>query len=207
AGFIVDLFKMPSGNSNDSQGNGDDWGQIAKLAPANINYEYDDTKTLTVYTGTRSNQKVHVDNTGANSTTTIETGPVTFSDVSVTPNGNAQDVLGTLNLEGSIRSLGISDAFDGTKRTVTLSTIGDLENDGDIWGQIHGLAPGDINYEYNDTGDVTLDTGAGFGTIVNVQATNPNPFVNTNIVSFASTMINVGNAGKVQTIGNLNLEN
>jgi autotransporter-associated beta strand protein len=206
ASIFAGLGKLALGNPNDSEGNSDDWGQIFGLAPADINYEYDDTPTLTVYTGTRTNAQVHINDTAANSTTTIVTGPSTFTTLLVTQDGNAQTILGTLNLEGS-NIIGITDAADSTARTVTLKTIGDLEGDGDTWGQIHGLASGDINYEYNDTGDITLYTGAGAGTIVNVKATNPDPFVNTNIATFGTTTINVGNAGRIQDIGGtLNLE-
>ena len=39
-------------NPNDSQGNSDPWGRVSGLAPADVNYEYGDTASLTLKGGT-----------------------------------------------------------------------------------------------------------------------------------------------------------
>jgi hypothetical protein len=104
----------------------------------------------------------------------------------------------------------VDDSTDTRARTVTLSTsttANDSEVGGELFGGISGLAPADINYEYADTRNITIDTGDG-GDTINVLATG----ATTNLVGTSSTLtdttVNVGDAGDLQNIqGTLNIEN
>src|SRR5262249_4569573 len=113
------------------------------------------------------------------------------------------------------------DAADTTARTVVISDLGtqpssDTDQDGDHYGNIHGLAPADINYEYFDTNSVTIYGGqdpSGAGDSFDVQATgdlsqsSEGGYATVNIVASGSTTVNVGDTGNTQNItGDLNLE-
>jgi hypothetical protein len=81
--------------------------------------------------------------------------------------GSVQGILGTVNIENprSADTITVDDSNDTTARTVTLSTLAtnpaDSEASADPWGQIIGLAPAPINYEYHDTQGMTVQTGSG----------------------------------------------
>jgi hypothetical protein len=97
----------------------------------------------------------------------------------------AQSIKSTLNIENpaspqSHNTIIVDDSADTTGRTATLSTLGSNPADSgtglaDIWGQIVGLAPAHINYEYLDTNGLTIDGGSG-GNNFYVQATGTSPF-------------------------------
>jgi len=131
--------------------------------------------------------------------------------INVGNSGSVQGIQGTLNLEspGGANAIVLDDSNDTTARTATLSTLGtnpsDSESNSDPYGQVTGLAPAAINYEYADTSALTLHGGVGGGT-VNVQATAAG--VTTSFVGHGISTINVGNSGSVQGIlGTLNLSN
>src|SRR5207237_5431604 len=78
--------------------------------------------------------------------------------------GSVQGITGAVNIENplSYSTVYVDDSADTNARTATLDTFqnpGDSEGNNEGWGQISGLAPGTINYEYADTGSVTIKTG------------------------------------------------
>ena len=133
-------------------------------------------KTLKVDATGSSGDTVNVQATGV-TTDILAAGAST---VNVGNAGSVQGILGTLNLENpsSFTTVVIDDSADATARTVTLRTIGVLPSDfnanSDAYGNISGLAPADIHYEYNDTSSLTVKGGtpaSGPGNTFNVQAT------------------------------------
>jgi hypothetical protein len=191
--------------SDDGDGDSDLFGYIFGLAPGIINYEFFDTSSVTITTGTRADT-VNVLATGK--TTNLNSGGGTDT-VNVGNAGSLQDIHGTLNIENrpSFTTINVDDSADGTPRTVTLGQFtasDDGDGDSDLFGSIAGLAPAHINYEYFDTSSVTITTGTQADT-VNVLATG----VTTNLNSGGGgDMVNVGNAGSLQDIhGTLNIEN
>jgi hypothetical protein len=85
--------------------------------------------------------------------------------INVGNGGSMQGILGTLNIEDPTghTTINADDSADGTARIVTLGTLGsnpvDSEGNSGPWGQITGLAPANINYEYADTASLTVSTG------------------------------------------------
>jgi hypothetical protein len=163
-------------NPNDSQHNSDPWGRITGLAPAAINYEYDDTTSVSVTTG-HAADTVNVLATGV--TTTLSSGG--GGDTINVGNGSVQGILGTLNIENppSFDTINIIDLFDATARRVTLSTFvnpNDSQHNSDPWGRITGLAPAAINFDYADTSSpVNIQTFVIPGQYISVLwIVNPN---------------------------------
>jgi hypothetical protein len=194
-------------------GDGLAWGTITGLAPAAINYAYDDISSVSLTTGS-GGDTVNVLATGTNFDGMI-TNLSSHGGSDVVNVGNAgslQSIRGPLNINNppSYTTLNVNDAADTTARTVTLATI--TGGDGLPWGTITGLtfaAP--INYEYRDISSVSLTTGSGDDT-VNVQATGSNMHVGGVITNLSSSgghdTVNVGNNGSVQGIrGDLYVEN
>jgi hypothetical protein len=179
-------------NLGDSESDSDQWGKISGLAPTDINYEYADTSSVTVNTGT-GGVTVNVQATGA-STTIVNnaSGDV----VNVGNAGSVQAIHGDLTVENPPyhSTLNVDDSADAAARVVTLDTFtpaGDTS-----FGSITDLAPAAINYEYEDISELDLHTGTG-GATFNVRATG----VSTWIFNKASgDVVNVGNAGSVQDI-------
>src|SRR5262249_51238484 len=124
--------------------------------------------------------------------------------------------VGNLNLEnrnGTTNSITIDDSADPSNLQWVLglpsANQNDAEGDTNRWGEVFGGSTV-INYEYNDTSSLTLNTGGtGPGTSVEVLATNPdNLACQTHIVSNAPTTVQVGEGiYDVQSVGALNLEN
>src|SRR5262249_33936489 len=87
------------------------WGSITGLAPAAINYEYIDTRSLTVDTGTADGTIIDVAATG------VPTNLVSHSDtqVHVGSGGSVQGIQGTLNIENPPRldTIDVDDFADG----------------------------------------------------------------------------------------------
>jgi hypothetical protein len=184
-------------NPLDSGGSTDPWGQVAGLAPGNINFEYADTASITVQTGFLFPSVVNVQGTGV--TTNIVSH---WNDaVNVGNAGSLAGIAGTLNIENppSQTDLTIDDSADTTARTVTLSDIGpnpsDFEHGTNDWGQVSGLAPAPINYEYSNLYNVALSLGNAANT-VNILAEEN--FGTTTLTAHAATAVNVGNAGNAQ---------
>ena len=199
---VGSLFTRGS-NPADSQGDSDPWGEVSGLSPAPVSFEYTDTSSVTIDTGSGGGT-FNVQNTAVptnivgNAQTTIDVGS----------SNTVAGITGVLNIENpaSFNTININDSGDSTSRTVVLSTLGsnaaDAGGSSDIWGQITGLGAAAINYEYNDTTSITLRTGTG-GNTINVRGTG----VTTNIVAGGRDTANIGDAGSVQGInGTLNLE-
>jgi hypothetical protein len=195
-------------NPADSDGNSEHWGQVIGLAYAHINFEYADTSRITVRTGRADGNVVNVQQIGV-MTNLVNNGPNTI--VNVGSAGSVQGITRTLNIENPpwYNTINIDDSLDPYTRTATLATVGsnpnDSEGDSDVWGQVYGLMPGAINFEYRDTTSIAVQTGTPAGNVVNVQQTG----VTTNIVAHGpNTAVNVGSAGSVAGILNtLNIEN
>jgi hypothetical protein len=176
----------------------DDWGQIIGLAPGNIRFEYGDTSSITVKTSSALGNVINVQ--GTEVTTNLVTAG--FNTVNVGNAGNLADIDATLNIENpsNRNNLTIDDSADPTARTATLSNVGpnpnDSDHDSNDWGQVSGLSPGVINYEYADTADITL--GVGNAATVNVQAAENNGTLTLKAVG--PTAVNVGSAGSTQGV-------
>jgi hypothetical protein len=171
------------------------WGSVTGLAPAAINYEYADAEKVTIHTGTAAGNVVNVQATGPGGPTNVVSHAT--ATVNVGNAGSVQAIQGRLNVENpaGTTTLTIDDSADATARTVALSNIGanpdDFQGNSDPWGQVSGLAPGTINYEYNDATSVTVKTGLGNDT-VNVTATaGPSLTINT---GGGNDTVNVGSA-------------
>ncbi|OYV96331.1 MAG: hypothetical protein B7Z73_00915, partial [Planctomycetia bacterium 21-64-5] len=129
--------------------------------------------------------------------------------VRVTNAGSVQGINGVLNLENPFRFnfVTVDDSADTTGRTATLSTLGtnpaDSESSTDVYGQIVGLAPAHINYEYLDTRVLTIDggsggnnfyvqaTGAGFTTTVNTGSGNDTVDVSSDAPTDTGNLANI----------------
>jgi Ca2+-binding RTX toxin-like protein len=175
------------------------WGRISSLTVANINYAYADTASVTLKTGTADGTVVNVQGTGE-ATDLVGNAALTV-DVGL---GNVQGILGPVSVENppNFTTLIVDDRFDPNGNTATLNTF--TPTGDSSWGQISGLAVGNINYEYPDTSSVTVNTGTVNGSVVNVLATG----TTTNVIGNAALTVNVGNRGSTQAInGTLNLSN
>jgi autotransporter-associated beta strand protein len=160
------------------------WGEISGLAPANIYYKDADTRSLTIKTGTASGNIINVQATdGIATTNLVGNGPTT---VNVGNAGSVQAIAGTLSIENppNYTTLNINDSADPGSRSVTLRTLGtnpaDSEHNNDPWGQISGLAPAVINYEYGDVSTLTITGGTGGDTftVTNVPSIPGSVFLN-----------------------------
>jgi hypothetical protein len=195
---------------DDSHGyNENPTGQIIGLAPALISYEYGDTNSVTISTGT-GGATVDVQATGVS---TILQGNADNTTVYVGYAGSVQNIQGDLTIQNAPAqtAINVDDSADTTYQNVTLSTVtlaNDFDGDNDVAGQISGLAPALITYEYIDTSGVTISTGIG-GATVNVLATGVSTSLQGNgYDSIVGTTVNVGDAGSVQNItGDLTIEN
>jgi hypothetical protein len=154
---VLDTF-TPSGDSP--------WGSVTGLAPGSINYEYDDTSSVSITTGVLADT-INVHATGV--TTNLSSGSGDYT-VNVGNGGSVQNILGTLNIENppSFTTLTLDDSADSTGRTVWLNTF--TSGSDTPWASITGLAPAAINYEQNDiVSPVTIKGGLG-GNTFNVVA-------------------------------------
>jgi hypothetical protein len=181
-------------NSSDSQGNSDPWGQVVGLAPGTINFEYGDTSSVTVQTGTSGSDVVNVQQTQV---ATNVIGHALGMTVNVGSAGSVAGIQSPLTIEdpASFSNVNVDDSADTTARTVTLSIF---TPSGDTpFGSITGLGAAAINYEYGDTDNVSLSLGNAANT-VNAQVTGG---ISTTINLAAAATVNVTNAGSAQGIG------
>jgi hypothetical protein len=100
--------------------------------------------------------------------------------------GSVQNIQGDLTIQNrpAFTTLNVDDSADAVGRTVTLGTVAipdDGGNDTAAAGQISGLAPALINYEYADTASpVTISGGSGGNTfVVSDVAAGPSIILNT----------------------------
>jgi hypothetical protein len=191
---VLDTF-TPAGDSP--------WGSVTGLAPGSINYEYDDTGSVTITTGTAADT-INVHATGV-TTNLSSAADFALNTVHVGNGGSIQGIFGTVNIEDppSYTTLTIDDSSDTSGHSnVVLDTF--TPSGDSPWGSVTGLAPAAINYEYADTNSVSITTGKAADTI-DVHATG----VTTTLSSGGSAdAVNVGSSGSVQGLaGTLNIEN
>jgi hypothetical protein len=188
----LDTFASPTGSR---------FGTIVGLAPAEIMYKYGDTQNITVGTGSGGNS-VNVRTTGVN-TTLLGGG---FDTVTVGDAGSVQGILGDLSIDnygGTASGIIVDDSADPTGRYATLSTHSFTFFGTVYYGEISGLAPGNITYTYAAESSVALYTGTG-GNTIDVQGTG----VDTSLIDGGNDIVDVSNAGSVQGIqGQLTLQN
>src|SRR5262249_43112140 len=126
---------------------------------AAINYSH--VSTLT-FDGGVGGDTINVQSTSA--TTNLVLAGLAI--VNVGNAGSVQSIAGALNIENPTgsNSIVVDDSADATARNATLSTLGanpfDSELNLDTWGQIAGLAPAPIYYEYPDTIGLTINGGS-----------------------------------------------
>jgi hypothetical protein len=141
-------------------------GSITGLSPADINYNYMATSSVTIHTLQSGLDTVNVLATGV--TTNLIGNGLTWVNV-----GNAhsvQGIQGTLNIENPQGSsvISVDDSADTAAHAAVLSPF-TRAGDSDAWGSLSGLAAA-INYEYSDTSSLAIRVGANTST--NVQNTN-----------------------------------
>jgi len=104
----------------------DQFGQISHIAPALINYCYEDTNAVTVFTGAGTKIKVLATGTTTNLIGTMGTGLLTADTiVTVGYTGFTDSIAGTLNLDNptGFDLITVNDSADTTGPTVTLATF------------------------------------------------------------------------------------
>jgi hypothetical protein len=189
--IIMDSF-TPSGDTP--------FGRITGLAPAAITYEFEDTNTLNIKTGTGSTV-VNVLATGAILGTNL------FSNGATTVNiGNANSLWvgpgigGPLNLENEVSSdtVFINDQNDTTSRSASLATV---VQKGCTCGRLTGLSAAPISWDYPDTTMVNINTGRG-GVTFTVLGTGVPTFINGNTLG-TNTLI----GGNLLTTWHVNTAN
>jgi hypothetical protein len=110
--------------------------------------------------------------------------------VNVGKQGTLQGIQGVLNIEmpdikQGLNTIHIDDSSEPSPlQDVVLGTFrGDNDS---LWGYVQGLAPANINYKYDDTQSLTIDTGSG-GDRLAVQTTGTDTTLNlgdgTNLVN------------------------
>jgi hypothetical protein len=169
-------------------------GYVTNLAPAGIDYDYGDMTSLHVLTG-HGGDTVNVQATG----TTTDLVSDDLTTVNVTDHGYVQNLVGTLNIENppSLTTIVVDDS--NGSQLVTWGFGGfinpeDSEHNLDAWGQIHGLAPAAINYEYVDTESITVK-----GPVIQSVYVGDNGAL-TNLVGNGMMAVHVGNAGSLADI-------
>jgi hypothetical protein len=101
----------------------------------------------------------------------------------------------------SHNNLTIDDSTDSTARTATWNTVTDFI-DWQASGQLSGLSPATITWNYSEMAGVTIKTGTAAGNVISVLATA----VATNIDTIAATTINEGGpASSLVFPGQINL--
>jgi hypothetical protein len=180
--------------------NGSGLGAIVGISPSFIEFSLAGTSSVNVTTGS-GNDSVEVDETGVPINLSSSGGQDSI--VVGFFNDNVQDILAPLTIQNAHGrdTIIVNDSADTTARTATLSTFA---SGGVNWGSITGLAPAAIDYRYNETASVAIETGLGNDTL-NVHGTG----VLTTLISFGGhDTVNVGNAGSVQGIlGTLDILN
>lgn len=154
---------------------------------------------------------VMVTMTGAGGTVTIKSTPAGVpvnvygtgaSTINVGDSGSLAGIQGPVNLENPTggNTITLDDSADPNAVTATLHTLGtnasDSQSNADPWGQVTGLAPAAVNFEYADTAGLTIQTGTSAGNVINVQQTGaPTALVG----SAAALAVQVG-AGTAQGV-------
>jgi hypothetical protein len=163
------------------------YGQIVGLAPAAIQYRYNDTSAVNLTTGTAADT-VNVLASGASLFLNSAGGG---DAVNVgNPTNGMQSILGYLNIQNapSFTQLTLNDSADTVGRVITHTTT---VISGVTFGRVTGMAPATIDYNGFDVQyPVTLLGGSG-GNTFNVSAT-----------TFAPLAINPGTGTDTVTLNN-----
>ena len=175
---------------------GYDWGYITGLAPANINYKYEDTTSVTINGSTAIGNVIDVLEDGVPTTLNLNAeATVNVGD----GYGGLSAIQGQLTVNSAMADdviLNLNDRANATGRTVTMTS-----------GSVIGLAPAEIDYGLLAV--TNLNVNGGFGTnTFNVLSTPITKFVrfvgivhtNTTINTSGSDTVNVGDANGVQDI-------
>lgn len=205
-------------NPADSEGNGDVWGQILNF-PGTINYEYNDTSSLTVKTGGGlGGDTVDVLATG------VPTNVICYADRSTVHVGDDfSSPSGVLNIREPVNISGgpgvhnlTIDVDDQPDSRPSLNPfLGTFtQTDGTLWGYISGLANGDISYAAAATSNFDINAGTGGANFL-VLSTPAHPFASlpgstltgTTITSNGTNQVTVGVHSVAGIQGNLNLFN
>jgi hypothetical protein len=173
-------------------------GQLAGVSPGVIQWDYFDTSQASIALGAGTST-VNVQGIGVPTTVFNQA----LATVNVGLNGSVSGILRTLLLENepSYDTVNIFDQNDLAAHTATISTV---TRPGDTsLGQLGGVSPGVIQWDYFDTRAVNIYFGTGTSA-VNVLGTG----VPTTIFNQAPATVNVGSGGSLQGIlGPLSVEN
>ena len=137
-------------------------GEVAGAAPANIYYQYWNTVSLTIDTGSANNNIVDVLQGGV--TTNLNSFGRFTSTVNIGDANGVQDLLGDLTIGNSMyqgvaaTTINVVDTGDTTRHDTTLSILTDPAHLG--FGSISGLAQGNINYDNFITSSLSIVTDA-----------------------------------------------
>ena len=192
-------------NPDDFEGNGDPWGKIHGLAPADINYEYPDTSSVSVRTGYGINT-VNVQSTGAGLTTiagsgytvnvqatsgplNIDTGTVptdSYINIGSATSGSGGTLAGIkgaitlITSPFSYNHLVVDDSRDAAARSVTIGPSGFIyETDDDVFHDVAGKSiQGFSTAPINITYDTAMSVLAGSGgNTITVGATDAQTYL------------------------------
>jgi hypothetical protein len=148
------------------------YGVISGLAPADLKYEYDDTRRVNILTGD-ANNTINVLATGVTTNLVSDNSSSTTNTVNIGDSGTVDQIAGKVLVStagtGGTSNVIIDDTADTTTRTATLSTFtGAPDGDGDdeSWGSVTGFGnTKPIQFEYEDTNLLRIGTGSGNSTV------------------------------------------
>jgi hypothetical protein len=179
------------------------FGRISNLAPGTIEYNYAETASVTVQTGT-GGATVNVLATGA----PVNLIGHSLGTVNVGNAGSVQQILAPLTITNppSWNTINVDDSADPADRTVTLDTV---TISGSTFGRITDLSQGAIEYKNGDTSAVNIYTGAGGAAVYAHSNVNPINLVGN---SSSNSYLNASDAANIWVItghdsGNLNSPN
>jgi hypothetical protein len=158
-------------------------GVIYALGGAPILYDYGQTRSVEFDTNVGA--VINVEATGTPTHIFTERSAI----VNVGKQGTLEGIQGELDIEMPIKqglnTIHIDDSSEPSPlQDVVLGTF--RGDNGSLWGYVQGLAPANINYKYDDTQSLTIDTGSGGDTLA-VQTTGTDTTLNlgdgTNVVN------------------------
>ncbi len=164
---------------------GYDWGYITGLAPANINYKYEDTTSVTINGSTAIGNVIDVLEDGVPTTLNLNAeATVNVGD----GYGGLSAIQGQLTVNSAMADdviLNLNDRANATGRTVTMTS-----------GSVIGLAPAEIDYGLLAV--TNLNVNGGFGTnTFNVLSTPITKFVRFVGIVHTNTTINTSGSDTV----------
>ncbi|HEV2968811.1 MAG TPA: IPT/TIG domain-containing protein [Pirellulales bacterium] len=170
------------------------WGDVRSLAPAQISYQYEFTASLTIITGSASGGIANVLETGVPTNINGQSGVA--STVQIGDNSGVRNIVGQLTISGPTNLLGpnpaatiiIDDTNDLHARTIHVE---DSTTPGATGvGEVAGMAPANIYFQYWNTVSLTINTGLANNNVVDVLQTG----VTTNLNTVNGSTVNIGYA-------------